>query len=605
MSGTVTVTPTAEGCVGTPTTFDITVQPSVTLQAEVNTASVCINATAPVIGLNIANGVAPYLISYTVNGGATQTLNGGTTNTLTVPVDVAGTFVYSFTSVQSSDALQCVTAVNTSITVTVNDLPTVEAGEAVQICPNSTVLLNATGSAVNYVWSNGATNGDQILITNNSIFEVTGTDANGCSASDEFVVTVVTPVQVNAGANQQICIGEQVVLEATMDDQSQGAFTWTNGVVNGQAFTPTISLVYTVTATDVNGCTTTDEVEVVVNNLPIISAGPDVSACTGNNITLTGSGANGGTYTWSDGVINGQPFMPSVGTTTYTVTGTDLNGCTGQSTVNVFIQDSPVVSFTAVQNGFCAPVEVVLTNASPIIGQNCTWYVDGIQPISGCGPHTIQVTQPGDYSVTLVMETVENGCVGSITQTNVIRVDETPVANFVYSPEQVTEINNTVEFTNQSYGAVSYAWNFGNGQTSALTNPVIDYGTEVTTYNVMLTAVSALGCKDTTIKVIRVEEELIFFIPNTFTPDGGVFNEIFVPVFVSGYDPYDYVMYIFNRWGEMVFETHDVDKGWNGKYGVDGPNVPDGTYVWKIEVKTKSDSTGQRSTFTGHVNVLR
>lgn len=605
LSATITVTPTANGCVGTPENFTISVQPAITLQAEVTVAEVCIDGAAPEIQLNLANGVAPYTITYAINGGPVQTVTGGANQTISVPTTVAGVFTYNFTSVQSGGGLQCTTPIAITSIVEVHDRPVVNAGVDVQVCPDATVILNATGTANQYTWSNGVNNGDELVVTQSSLLTVTGVDANGCSNTDDIQITMMTPIAVNAGPDLAVCIGETATLSATMADDSQGQYTWTQGVVDGHEFTPTTSLLYTVTAIDENGCTTTDDVVVTVHNLPTISAGPNIAACIGNDVTLTGSGANGGTYTWDNGVINGVSFVPSVGTTTYTVTGTDQNGCSNQSTVQVFVQDAPTVTFTAVQNGVCAPVQVVLTNTSPIMGQNCVWYVDGLEPIYGCGTQTITVNQPGSYSVTLDMETNENGCAGSSTQVNVIQVDQMPNANFTYSPNEVTEINNVVEFENLSSNSVSYSWNFGNGTTSTQSNPIVNFGTEITTYNVMLTAMSQLGCVDTMIQVIRVKEELIFFIPNTFTPDGGLFNEIFTPVFVSGYDPYDFVMYIYNRWGEMVFETHNASVGWNGKYGVDGPNVPDGTYTWKIEVKTHSDQSGERSTFTGHVNVLR
>ena len=86
-----------------------------------------------------------------------------------------------------------------------------------------------------------------------------------------------------------------------------------------------------------------------------------------------------------------------------------------------------------------------------------------------------------------------------------------------------------------------------------------------------------------------MEEELIFYVPNTFTPDDDKFNQTFKPVFYSGYDPLDYTMLIFNRWGEIIWESNDVDVGWDGTYSGQtaggGFDVQDGTYTWRIEFK--------------------
>src|SRR5690606_30836244 len=111
------------------------------------------------------------------------------------------------------------------------------------------------------------------------------------------------------------------------------------------------------------------------------------------------------------------------------------------------------------------------------------------------------------------------------------------------------------------------------------------------------------GCADTAHLIIRVDEELIYYVPNTFTPDNDEFNEVFQPVFTSGFDPYDFSMWIFNRWGEVVFETHDASIGWDGTYGVDGNDCQDGTYTWKIAFKTNRND--ERKVIHGHVNLLR
>ncbi len=95
---------------------------------------------------------------------------------------------------------------------------------------------------------------------------------------------------------------------------------------------------------------------------------------------------------------------------------------------------------------------------------------------------------------------------------------------------------------------------------------------------------------------------IIFYVPNVFTPDGDEFNEVFQPVFTAGYDPFDFHLMIFNRWGELIFESYNADIGWDGTYGERGL-VQDGVYVWKIDFKeTMSD---KRHIHTGHVTVLK
>jgi gliding motility-associated-like protein len=118
-----------------------------------------------------------------------------------------------------------------------------------------------------------------------------------------------------------------------------------------------------------------------------------------------------------------------------------------------------------------------------------------------------------------------------------------------------------------------------------------------------LIATSEFGFVDSAYATLIIKEELIFYVPNTFTPDQDDYNEVFLPVFTSGYDPYNYSLLIFNRWGQVVFESHDTDQGWKGTYGVDGDLVQDGTYTWKIDFGLKQ--TKEMQSLVGHVNVLR
>ena len=120
---------------------------------------------------------------------------------------------------------------------------------------------------------------------------------------------------------------------------------------------------------------------------------------------------------------------------------------------------------------------------------------------------------------------------------------------------------------------------------------------------VELVAISDFGCSDTTIRIIEIKDELILFVPNTFTPDNDMLNNNFTPVFAAGFDPQGYTLYIFNRWGQLVFESHDTNIGWNGSYGVGGEYAQDGTYSWKIIVK--EEHTPKNHIFVGHVNLLR
>ena len=103
--------------------------------------------------------------------------------------------------------------------------------------------------------------------------------------------------------------------------------------------------------------------------------------------------------------------------------------------------------------------------------------------------------------------------------------------------------------------------------------------------------------------VIPFDEQEIFYVPNTFTPDGDNFNQVFSPVFYSGFDPFNFEMLIFNRWGQVIFETHNTEIGWDGSYSDQAGVVSDGMYTWKITYK--NPKTDERKILIGHVLVLR
>jgi gliding motility-associated-like protein len=226
--------------------------------------------------------------------------------------------------------------------------------------------------------------------------------------------------------------------------------------------------------------------------------------------------------------------------------------------------------------------------------------------INGCGTVTNTFTTPGCYDVTLTT-TSNNGCVNSLTSTNLICVEGAPIASFIPSNSILTEFDPVVNFNNTTTGASNYLWNFGdNSTTSTVEDPSHNYsGNDVGNYLITLIAYSPLGCTDTAYATIQIQEELIFYVPNTFTPDNDNYNQTFQPVFTSGYDPYDYTLLIFNRWGEIIFESHDANVGWDGSYGSSGEieMVQDGTYTWKIEFKTNKND--ERKMVMGHVNILR
>lgn len=467
--------------------------------------------------------------------------------------------------------------------VTVNALPVVVAGPNQTVCEGTQVTLNGAG-ALTYAWNNGVING--VAFTPNvgsTTFTVIGTDANGCLNSDQVDVSVNALPNVVAGPDQSVCVGDQV----TLNGAGASAYVWNNGVMNGVPFTPVLgTTTYTVTGTDANGCENDDQVDVTVNPLPVVNAGPDQAGCEDVQITLNAAGSQN--LAWNNGVMNGVPFTQADGTMTYIVYDTLSTGCSASDSVRVEIYQNPIVS--ANDADVCPGEGVVLNGAGAVSYSWNNGVTDGVM---------FYPEQTDEYIVT---GTDANGCIGRDTVT--VATHDAPFADFRIMQLDLTTLDPTTGFQNLSVGAVSYEWEFGDGSgISTEFEPTHTFPTdEPGEYEIILTAYSAEGCPDVAVKYVHVFSEYTIYVPNTFTPDGNGANEIFKPVMV-GFDPDDFELLIFNRWGDIIFESHNMEVGWDGTFAGQDYQVQDGVYTWKITAGL--EFTNDTKIFVGHVSLLK
>ncbi|GAB5421983.1 MAG: hypothetical protein Crog3KO_25860 [Crocinitomicaceae bacterium] len=627
---TYTVTGTdANGCVNTDQ-VDVTVNPLPNVDAGAD-QTVCDGDQVTLSG----------------SGAATYAWDNGVTDGVAFTPAV-GTTTYTVTG---TDANGCV---NTDqVDVTVNPLPIVDAGPDQTVCEGDQVTLSGSGAST-YAWDNGITDGVAFTpAVGTTTYTVTGTDANGCVNTDQVDVTVNPLPIVDAGVDQTVCEGTQV----TLSGSGAATYTWDNGITDGVAFTPAVgTTTYTVTGTDANGCVNTDQVDVTVNPLPIVDAGPDQTVCEGTQVTLSGSGAS--TYAWDNGITDGVAFTPALGTTTYTVNGTDANGCVNTDQVDVTVNPLPIVS-AGEDFAVCEGLEVTLTAVG---SPNLVWggnVVNGVAFVpngtqeyvvydtlsTGCSASdTIEVvvndnpivsapdaeicpgegvtlngagavtyswnngvidgetfypTQSGEYIVT---GTDANGC--EARDTSFVRVLEAPIVAFKILDLSLTTIDPTTGFQNQTTGATSYEWNFGDGSgINTEFEPTHTFpDDEPGEYEIILTAYSNEGCPAQAVKYVHVFSDYTIYVPNAFTPDGSGVNEIFKPV-MDGFDPNDYELIIFNRWGDIIFESHNMEVGWDGTYAGQDFQTQDGVYTWKITAGI--ENTNDTKIFVGHVSLLK
>ena len=405
------------------------------------------------------------------------------------------------TTTYTVNLISCGTIVATDdVTVTVNPLPTIDAGADIAICDGDAVTLTGTGAGVggSYTWTGGVTDGVPFTPGATATYTVTGTDANGCENTDDITITVNPLPTVTATATPlELCEGETV----TFTGGGADTYTWDMGVTDGVPFTPAVgTATYTVTGTDgVTGCENTATVDVTVNALPTVTASADFTEiCLGDAVTFSGGGAT--SYTWDMGVTDGIPFTPAAdGTVTYTVTGTDgVTGCENTATIDVTVYDNPIVTATATPDEICIGESITFTG-----GGAETYVWDG--GITDGVPFTPAAT--GTFTYTVVGSIGASGCENTATVD--ITVNDLPT---VTATADATEVCEGETVTLSGGGATTYAWDGGVTDGVAFT-PTL--GT--TTFNV--TGTTAEGCSNTasieitvnpnpTVTAIASEEEI-------------------------------------------------------------------------------------------------
>jgi len=203
----------------------------------------------------------------------------------------------------------------------------------------------------------------------------------------------------------------------------------------------------------------------------------------------------------------------------------------------------------------------------------------------------------GIYTQTFV---TTSGC--DSTSTVVLTFYPSPNASFSATPQSATLLSSKINFTDQSSSATHWNWNFGDvgNSTSSQQHPNYTYA-DTGNYLVTLIVNNEFGCADTLTQHIIISSDYVLYMPNSFTPNEDGLNDIFRPI-LTGENLTDFALYIFDRWGNMIFKSNDSNIGWDGRANEGKDIAQIDTYVWMMMIK---DNLGNKKKFVGHVNLIK
>ncbi len=483
--------------------------------------------------------------------------------------------------------------------------------------------LLGPGASVNGTWTNPA--GTTVSMPYDPIAMNPGAytytvDSNGCVSSAVITVTEFT-LAATVAPTDVTCPGMT---------NGSAALTVTNATeysLNGGPITPIPTPfvinnlavgAYEVVLFNIGGCT--DTVDFTINEpspapLLITSVSPDLLVCSGDVSAVTATGSGGSlpyTFTWfANGGIVGTGASINLTTNQTTQYEVILTGACGSMSDTAFVTiavPQPLVPILTPDDADgCFPHHVVFSNNTvnpESIVSNTINFGDGTpaittQALDTCS-HTYEA--PGTYTVSITSVS-DLGCVYTNTFANMISANG-PTADFTMSANPTTFFETHILLNNtSSTDVVAYSWSIPGAEPnqSSLEDVSIDLPEGVVgNYEVTLVVTNANGCVDSVTKIAQVLSDVILYAPNTFTPDGDEFNQTWF-LHMDGIDIQQFNLKVFNRWGEVIWESNDPNGRWDGTH--QNTLVPNGLYTWILE--TRELISDKKYTFNGHINVMR
>ncbi|TXC76226.1 T9SS type B sorting domain-containing protein [Luteibaculum oceani] len=442
-------------------------------------------------------------------------------------------------------------------------------------------------------------------------------DANDCPSKVFFNIQEPGPLDITASADDTLCAGQSRTMAVALSGGTGSLKAhWNHNLGNGynQVVNPDTTTKYRVYGTDANNCYSgIKEITLFVRNAAKESVNivaPD-TLCTDVPFTIYGtheSTVGPYEFIWSPDLGNDLgPYSHSIDANTEFELKI-VNACLDTISANKLVRTTPSPKLflpdTIAQD--CAPLEIVLVDTvnKNSAYLNYTWTLESGE-MYNTNPFRYQFDNPGEYELDLTISSAY-GCNTKASQPYKIFVKPSPIANASSDKISTSLLDPKIQFFNLSSGYTSFIWDLPNGNSSQENNPVVTFA-DTGNYIVNLGVLNQFGCFDEFQITVRVNPYVSFKVPTAFTPNtqggnGGYYNkndlnnDVFHPTadFVNNFN-----MKIFNRWGELVFESNDIHRGWDGYYK--GKLSQQDVYIWKI---TAGFVTGEVIEESGNVTLI-
>jgi gliding motility-associated-like protein len=585
------------------TSFITTASPEVIASS---TDDICSQGVGSVTASPGSGSPSPCTFSWPALGAATQTVNNV----------FPGTY-----SVFMVDGNGC----TSNATITVGDSPAAFTSTSTPAsCAGgsdgtATAIMTPSDGTETFLWSNGQTTATAANLGAGD-YTCTISASSGCVGNISVTVNEIPSMGLSiTNQNDASCnsLNTGSVQVGVTDGTPPYSYSWDQSTSITNEATDLFAGTHSITITDDNGCF--DQITATIGEpdaLSISNLTPDSVICGDAFISLQATG-NGGSspyiYTWTangSSIDVGQTITvnPVANNTQYCVTLSEE--CGSPETVECLSVTFPnniapiIAPDVQVQ---CVPGDFLFYN-NTIEGadvQTTEFAFSNGDTYTANGTESIQCTFefPGTYDCYVTI-TSNYGCTYTENFQNIITVTPPPIANFTLSKNPATWFEAEIQTTESCIGnVVDFQW-FSPSALSLISNEgsaMITYPEGVSgTYPITLIATTNEGCSDTTTLDVEIVPDVIFYAPNSFTPDDDEHNQTWT-IFVEGIDVQNFTLEIFNKWGETIWETRDIKAEWDGTYhkGI----VPQGTYIWRAVYKERENDG--RQIHTGYVNVIR